>query len=131
MRAIERFSLTVSRKNGGDLASSSEAALSVMRQPWFQRGIAAFTRLMGHCAANDDDAQDDLVAFSAGYGEGATDALRLARVILSDPVVRGHEDTALAMLAQGFGHADVKARIANIKAGRSVPHTTDDGEAGA
>lgn len=121
MRAIERFSLTVSRKHGGDLASSSEAALSITRAPWFRRGVRAFVRLMGHAAANDDDAQDDLVSFSAGYGEGATDALRLAKTILSDPAIKGHEGLALDMLADGFGHADVRAKITAIKSGRVSP----------
>lgn len=120
MRAIFRMSLKSARKHG-DFDATVAETVGRIHAPWAQRGLRQFIAIFGPAAANEEGAEDDIAAFSIGYSEGATDALKLAKAILSDPVVRGQEELALDMLADGFGHADIRAKITAIKSGRVSP----------
>lgn len=90
---------------GGDAAACAVA--DEAEAPWLLRGVRDACHLFGI------DRSDTQAAFVIGkaYEVGAKDALRLARTILSDPAVRGHELASLELLEAGAGHAEVLAAI--------------------
>lgn len=80
---------------------------SMTRRKWFGRGLLRFTALPG---ITKDDSEVSAV-WCHGYTEGADDALRLAGIILSDPVCRGREKEALKLLSEGRDHASIIAAL--------------------
>lgn len=75
--------------------------------PWLQRGVSEAIRTIG---LQEQDARAGMV-FGAAFERGALHALRLARVVLSDPSVRGSELDALTMIELGASHAEVLAKL--------------------
>lgn len=73
---------------------------------WFRRGLLRFVSY----PIIKEDAEVATV-WCHGFSEGARDALRLAGIILSDPAVRGREQEALKLLADGRDHASIIAAL--------------------
>lgn len=73
-----------------------------------KRAIISYVEIMGQ----QEDIPDDGMAFVVGHCLGEIDALRRAKLALSDPRARGVEREALGHLAEGWSIEDAlrKAR---------------------
>ncbi|MDQ1184701.1 hypothetical protein [Agrobacterium larrymoorei] len=80
---------------------------SMTGRRWFGRGLLRFTALPG---IGTDDSEVAAI-WCHGYSEGADDALRLAGIVLSDPVCRGREREALKLLSEGLDHGSIIAAL--------------------
>ncbi len=89
------------------IASLGLLDASVTGRRWFGRGLLRFTAMPG---ITKDDSEVSAV-WCHGYSEGADDALRLAGIILSDPVCRGREQEALKLLSEGLDHASIASAL--------------------
>jgi len=75
--------------------------------PWVRRGIVDGAHRFGLSEGQIDEA---LVVGSA-FEAGSVAALRLARVLISDPALRGRELDALRLAEEGLDHGAILARL--------------------
>ncbi len=80
-----------------------------MDRPWIDRGVGDAVRAL---QISDTDDLNAAIAWSISFERGAQDALRFAKVVLSDPTTRGRELEVMDLIAEGHGHAAIKAALA-------------------
>ncbi|WEX77978.1 hypothetical protein PYH37_002822 [Sinorhizobium numidicum] len=92
------------RRGGAD---ASRLVTEQARRPWMQRGVYDAAQRLGLLEGEAAAA----MVYGTAFEEGALAALRLARLILSDPAVRGREAEALKLIEEGASHGDIVARL--------------------
>lgn len=116
-RVHDAFIALFHREAGAEAPAYAEQACA---DPWTDRGIRDAMRRL-HFTENDIQ---ETAGYSFAYSTGAHEALRLARAILSDPQVKGHEAEALRMVEQGLSHSEI---VAALRAVKPASASTDDG----
>jgi len=89
------------------------------RRPWFRRGLLDAITSAG--LSQDDTAKVAICA--AAFERAAQAALIQARAIATDPALPGQEAEALALLAEGLDHAEIRGRLAR----KAEPAAVDGG----
>lgn len=80
-------------------------------KPWIDRGISNAAKRLGVAPGYSDEVMEVVGVWSFGFEAGALRALHFARIVLSDPAVRGREDDALKLIERGLGHAEILASL--------------------
>lgn len=81
-------------------------------RPWINRGVADAISSLGIKSSNEAELS---AVWATSFERGALDAVRFAKIILSDPATRGRELEALDLIAEGHGHAAIKTALAKSK----------------
>ncbi|WP_343805969.1 hypothetical protein [Paenochrobactrum glaciei] len=82
---------------------------AALDSPWGENGL---TDLAGMIASSQPcGLGGEAFIYGYGYGRGAVSALRLARVVLSDPIIKGRETEAIGLIERGFNHSEILSAL--------------------
>ncbi|OWV79574.1 hypothetical protein ATY77_26670 [Rhizobium sp. R634] len=104
----ELSSLFVDLINRALGSSDPAAAETAARRPWIGRGVAdAVDRLR----ISSVDEAEAVSLWSFAFEAGAQSAVCFARIVLSDPLIKGRELEALKLIEEGADHAEIIAKL--------------------
>lgn len=87
-----------------------EVAKAAAHRPWVRRGVSCAMARLG-IVSNDDTSVITAAVWGLAFEAGALDAMRFARIVLSDPAIKGRQIEALKLLEEGLPHAGIIAKL--------------------